>query len=349
MIGPHARDPKVIGSNAGDTKEIGPLACDLNVIGSDAGDPNVIGAARVRSKCDRAARVRPKCGRAARACVAQIYFRRSARLQAPDYRPLYRVKFHHSSTADDPAAARRKQQRRSRRRRRERLQRRRLRTEHLPFWRLLAVTANNNNNNAGEPAEDDADWTAFGADQMATARDLLQAEGRTLNDWVQFDEASADWVPLTLAELKQLSDGVHRGSDSTAAGDRTCPVCLEDLEGKVLLRTGCCQQQFCAACLWMHAGASRCCPLCRRHLLSGAALTTVEEEDASDSDSVASDQAHNNNNDDDDDMVVPSTSGGRREAQRGRTGPSCSGFGSFGPPSSDSTDGSFVELAEWSD
>ncbi|KAL3087531.1 hypothetical protein niasHT_025993 [Heterodera trifolii] len=190
---------------------------------------------------------------------------------------------------------------------------------------------------------------------MATARDLLQAEGRTLNDWVQFDEASADWVPLTLAELKQLSDGVHRGSDSTAAGDRTCPVCLEDLEGKVLLRTGCCQQQFCAVCLWMHAGASRCCPLCRRHLLSGAPLTTEEgeEEDASDSDSVASDQAHNNNNnDDDDDMGVPSTSGGRRRRQRrsgGRTGPSCSGFGSFGPPSSDSTDGSFVELAAWSD
>ncbi|KAL3094683.1 hypothetical protein niasHT_029950 [Heterodera trifolii] len=188
---------------------------------------------------------------------------------------------------------------------------------------------------------------------MATARDLLQAEGRTLNDWVQFDEASADWVPLTLPELKQLSDGVHRGSDSTAAGDRTCPVCLEDLEGKVLLRTGCCQQQFCAACLWMHAGASRCCPLCRRHLLSGAPLTTKEgeEEDASDSDSVASDQApNNNNNDDDDDMGVPSTSGGRRQRRSGgRTGPSCSGFGSFGPPSSDSTDGSFVELAEWSD
>ncbi|KAL3094355.1 hypothetical protein niasHS_004111 [Heterodera schachtii] len=100
-----------------------------------------------------------------------------------------------------------------------------------------------------------------------------------------------NWVPLTLAELKQLSDVVHRGSDSTAAGDRTCPAV--------------CQHQFCAACLWMHAGASRCCPLCRRHLLSGAALTTVEEEDASDSDSVASDEAHNNNNDDDD-MVVPS-------------------------------------------
>ncbi|KAL3071469.1 hypothetical protein niasHT_031833 [Heterodera trifolii] len=161
--------------------------------------------------------------------------RRSARLQAPDYRPLYRVKFHHSSTADDPAAARRKQQRRSRRRRRERQQRRRLRTEHLPFWRLLAVAANNNNN-AGEPAEDDADWTAFGADQMATARDLLQAEGHTLNDWVQFDEASADWVPLTLAELKQLSDGVHRGSDSTAAGDRTCPVCLGVDRSRVTLK-----------------------------------------------------------------------------------------------------------------
>ncbi|KAL3112000.1 hypothetical protein niasHT_017297 [Heterodera trifolii] len=334
MIGPHARDPKVIGSHAGDTTMIGPLACDPNVIVPPACDPNVVGPL---------ARASPK-----------IYLRRSARLQAPDYRPLYRVKFHHSSTADDPAAARRKQQRRSRRRRRERLQRRRLRTEHLPFWRLLAVTANNNNNNnAGEPAEDDADWTAFGADQMATARDLLQAEGRTLNDWVQFDEASADWVPLTLTELKQLSDGVHRGSDSTAAGDRTCPVCLEDLEGKVLLRTGCCQQQFCAACLWMHAGASRCCPLCRRHLLSGAPLTTKEgeEEDASDSDSVASDQAHyNNNDDDDDDMGVPSTSGGRRQRRSGgRTGPSCSGFGSFGPPSSDSTDGSFVELAEWSD
>ncbi|KAL3095097.1 hypothetical protein niasHT_022806 [Heterodera trifolii] len=346
VIGPHAGDTKLTGPHAYDPNVIGPLACDLNVTGSGAGDPNVIGAARVRSKCGRAARVRRQNLCMCQVAVAPARLRRSARLHAPDYRPLYRVKFHHSSTADDPAAARRKQQRRSRRRRRERQQRRRLRTEHLPFWQMLAVTANNNN--AGEPVDDDADWTAFGADQMATARDLLQAEGRTLNDWVQFDEASADWVPLTLAELKQLSDGVHRGSDSTAACDRTCPVCLEDLEGKVLLRTGCCQQQFCAACLWMHAGASRCCPLCRRHLLSGAALTTVEEEDASDSDSVASDQAHNNNNDDDDDMVVPSTSGGRRQRRSGgRTGPSCSGFGSFGPPSSDSTDGSFVELAEW--
>ncbi|KAL3091113.1 hypothetical protein niasHS_004905 [Heterodera schachtii] len=324
MIGPHARDPKVIGSHAGDTTMIGPLACDLNMIGSDAGDPNVIGgrprAIQIFGEAPDSRR--PTTGRST---ASNFITHRQQTTRLPHAASSSAARGDGVANACSAAGCAQN-------------------TCHFgDCWPSLPTTTTTMPESR---QKDDADWTAFGADQMATARDLLQAEGRTLNDWVQFDEASADWVPLTLPELKQLSDGVHRGSDSTAAGDRTCPVCLEDLEGKVLLRTGCCQQQFCAACLWMHAGASRCCPLCRRHLLSGAPMTTKEgeEEDASDSDSVASDQApNNNNNDDDDDMGVPSTSGGRRQRRSGgRTGPSCSGFGSFGPPSSDSTDGSFL-------
>ncbi|KAL3070808.1 hypothetical protein niasHS_016674 [Heterodera schachtii] len=81
--------------------------------------------------------------------------RRSARLPAPDYRPLYRVKFHHSYDSRRPGCRTpAKQQRRSLATGVcERLQRRRLRTETpaIGVGRLAGGRSlpHNNNNNAG--------------------------------------------------------------------------------------------------------------------------------------------------------------------------------------------------------
>ncbi|KAL3107276.1 hypothetical protein niasHT_018452 [Heterodera trifolii] len=285
-----------------------------------------------------------------RASERSLYPRRSARLRAPGYRPLFRVVFHHSSTTGNPVAERRKQQRRSKRRCRQRLERQRLRAERQPFWRLLDQQWADE---AHHRALGESDWLLYG-DQLATARDVMLADGRPLDDWLRHDETVADWTPLDQSELKRLSDGVHR---TAGVGAEACPICMEPLADNVLLCTGCCGQRFCSVCLWTHACQSRACPLCRRHLLTGEPLTVVAE-DVSGDDNSQEDYDDDSADDGDDHggaeaALSPPQQHIRPPRLRRRHGPateaSCSGFGTWGSPSSNSTEGSFVELAEWAD
>uniref|UniRef100_A0A183CPM8 RING-type domain-containing protein n=1 Tax=Globodera pallida TaxID=36090 RepID=A0A183CPM8_GLOPA len=269
------------------------------------------------------------------------------------------VVFHHSTTAGDRKAVRRKQQRRSRRRCRRRQQRRQLRLEQVEFWQLLERQMDNDDDDDDHQQRRrvlaDADWTEFGIDQLATARDVLQADGHTLEDWIGLDETTPEWTPLNFEELKRLSSSFRRllqpqttTTTTTTHGDTDCPICLESMLNRVVLRSGCCKRNFCGLCLWQHACSSRSCPLCRRHLLTGEEIEDAFYGDDAD--------------DDDDDSEV--TAGGEDEQphapqhqqpprgtrrRRRAGGDGHYGFGSWGPPSDDSSDGSYVELKRWCD